>query len=678
MRPYNIEKPLWIFVGSKVIGSGSSSFTKADQQNVSDVTRVVQFFQYALSQPQKLQINIDKILNSKADLINTEGDDIFEHRFEYLKNHRPNVADILNKVFHGAGQIEAYQIKQAEGEIGLRTKMGEQYFAVINIGDVSKYSKKLEEDSEESLVIEDDHFTKSLFQDISSTTSTVNILIGSKKFIEGWNSWRVSSMGLMNMGKGEGAQIIQLFGRGVRLKGKELSLKREEADAPYYIRALQTISIFGLNASYMNNFLTNIEKETPEYQEYPIPINFNKKEEWEGKIITFKTADNHNFKNFAIKLEVKGTISRRITIDLRPKISVAASGLNNQLVESAENQEHNFLNEFYGFIDFNALLIEANRFKLLRGYTNLIINRNSLEDIIRNDHYKLLSQPGQFGIQEAVTGKIQEVAGYVIKDYLNKFYADKEKDYLTRNLTFDVLTEEKYPDLFPANHKIVIKIPKDQASIIEKLLKDIEKFYQEDVKDIPTIHFDRHLYSPIAAFREGKKYQEIKSFPVKLNEGETKFLKHLKSYFKSAKEKLRGKEIYILRNLSRRGVGFFIESSSFFPDFIIWVVDGKKQSIYFLDPKGIRMLGNFKDDKILFCSNTIQEINISIREKAKKQKKDLDINLDAYILSISKFQEIKNNWGNSDATQEDFRKNHVLFIDDSKNYLNELFGKVLA
>jgi hypothetical protein len=31
----------------------------------------------------------------------------------------------------------------------------------------------------------------------------VNLLIGSKKFTEGWSSWRVSTMGLMNVGKGK-------------------------------------------------------------------------------------------------------------------------------------------------------------------------------------------------------------------------------------------------------------------------------------------------------------------------------------------------------------------------------------------------------------------------------------------------------------------------------------------
>ena len=62
------------------------------------------------------------------------------------------------------------------------------------------------------------------------------VLIGSKKFTEGWSSWRVSTMGLMNVGQGEGAQIIQLFGRGVRLKGHCMSLKRSgKIDLPDYL-----------------------------------------------------------------------------------------------------------------------------------------------------------------------------------------------------------------------------------------------------------------------------------------------------------------------------------------------------------------------------------------------------------------------------------------------------------
>src|SRR5690606_41365579 len=62
-------------------------------------------------------------------------------------------------------------------------------------------------------------FAGSLFHELDKPHSAINVLIGSKKFTEGWSSWRVSTMGLMNVGRSEGAQIIQLFGRGVRLKG---------------------------------------------------------------------------------------------------------------------------------------------------------------------------------------------------------------------------------------------------------------------------------------------------------------------------------------------------------------------------------------------------------------------------------------------------------------------------
>ena len=67
-------------------------------------------------------------------------------------------------------------------------------------------------------VIEDFPFSGSFFDDIRRKGSPIRMLAGAKKFTEGWSSWRVSAMGLMNVGKKKGSEIIQLFGRGVRLK----------------------------------------------------------------------------------------------------------------------------------------------------------------------------------------------------------------------------------------------------------------------------------------------------------------------------------------------------------------------------------------------------------------------------------------------------------------------------
>jgi len=82
-----------------------------------------------------------------------------------------------------------------------------------------------------------------------------------------------------------------------------------------------------------------------------------------------------------------------------------------------------------------------------------------------------------------------------------------------------------------------------------------------------------------------------------LNKGETDFITHLRSYLLSKTEQLKNKEIFILRNLSKgKGIGFFIETASFYPDFILWIKQEKQQDIVFVDPKGILMLGNVNDE----------------------------------------------------------------------------------
>src|SRR3546814_7326503 len=56
---------------------------------------------------------------------------------------------------------------------------------------------------------ERDDFGGALFGKLNNKDSRLNVLIGSRKFTEGWSSWRVSTMGLLNMGQGEGSQIIR-------------------------------------------------------------------------------------------------------------------------------------------------------------------------------------------------------------------------------------------------------------------------------------------------------------------------------------------------------------------------------------------------------------------------------------------------------------------------------------
>jgi len=116
------------------------------------------------------------------------------------------------------------EIKNSPGELGLKAAGAEDYFGLIYIGDTSEF-KKLVEANASDIMLEQDAIAGSLFERINRPNSALHVLIGAKKFMEGWNSWRVASMGLLNIGRKASSQIIQLFGRGVRLKGS-----RQNAD----------------------------------------------------------------------------------------------------------------------------------------------------------------------------------------------------------------------------------------------------------------------------------------------------------------------------------------------------------------------------------------------------------------------------------------------------------------
>ena len=81
-----------------------------------------------------------------------------------------------------------------------------------------------------NIITSEQSIKESLFQTLNQNNieQPLNILIGAKKFIEGWDNYRISSMLLMNFAKSKGVSAIQLFGRGVRLHGYNNSMKRSK------------------------------------------------------------------------------------------------------------------------------------------------------------------------------------------------------------------------------------------------------------------------------------------------------------------------------------------------------------------------------------------------------------------------------------------------------------------
>ena len=145
---------------------------------------------------------------------------------------------------------------------------GEKW-GMINVGDATSFYNSIENARIETRVeaIENPNLH---FENLDNETSPINVLIGSRKFAEGWNSYRLSVIDLINLGSAKGNLIIQIFGRGVRLRGKGGDGKRRhiEHNPNYYllrkkdkqddIRRLETLTIFSLRRSYLEHFLKEV------------------------------------------------------------------------------------------------------------------------------------------------------------------------------------------------------------------------------------------------------------------------------------------------------------------------------------------------------------------------------------------------------------------------------------
>jgi hypothetical protein len=172
---------------------------------------------------------------------------------------------------------------------------------------VGDSSKLLNLCAENGFIRGETYFSGSLFEDIKKNGSSINILIGSKKFTTGWNCYRVSTMGLMNVGRSEGSQIIQIFGRGVRLRGYNKSLKRSafaQREVPglrpaQFLPLVETLNIFGIKANYMQQFRDYLRQEgVPVFKDITAPqkLNVLKNKEYKDKHLKkLKLKDGVNY-----------------------------------------------------------------------------------------------------------------------------------------------------------------------------------------------------------------------------------------------------------------------------------------------------------------------------------------------------------------------------------------------
>lgn len=689
-----IARPLGIFVGGSV-----NAVRKVRGLEVSDVVQILLFLQAFIDRPQEFMGYIKRLLNPADGIKNPRGYSLFANSFMKIKEGlqlgeedafaRKTYEQLIEKLFHSTvagAHLHIDKQKGGDKEIGLRIGNAD-YFGVINVGDSDSLVKLCEANG---LDCETKEFgTSSLFTQINNEDSSINILIGSKKFSEGWSSWRVSAMGLMNVGRSEGSEIIQLFGRGVRLKGFKYSLKRSSAldssynpgNLPKGLREIETLNIFGVRADYMDTFRKYLEDEgLPHNEETYTPIaipTVNLLGDKRLKIVRLKKG--YDFKKMVTVKPETMMKGMHVKVDWTPKVDAiwsqrAGVDMAAELTESKLYPKH------LNLLNWNRIFFAIEQMKNERSWHNMEISVDMLRLLmLQTDWYELIIQEADLEFHDfgRDVARWEEITIALLRGYIERAYKRSKGRWESKYME-TVYIDQNDPNFFD---EYTVEVRNDQQEWIEKLQElreqiisgNLERDYQINGHWLQALRFDQHLFYPILCMREkdanGRKVMVdpetneplVKISPVALNVGETAFVRSIRDFYEKHKDgTLKGKGIYLLRNESRKGIGFF-EASGFYPDFILWVNEGQKQHVTFIDPKGILNLHSLEHPKI--------QLFKTLKEEVEPTLNDPDISLDSYIISNTQYRDVSI-WGE----RPKFLENHVLF-DYDEDYVKTLFGQ---
>jgi Type III restriction enzyme, res subunit len=671
---YHLADPLWIFVGSTV--------NTKKQAKESDVLTVVKFLDELLRNEHGwVQKTIEIVLSGKTGLEDETNRDLFIDRFKALKAWSSDPekiqAALLRSVFNveqGGGRLHVADIKGKAGELGLKAGETLPYFGLIYIGDTSTF-KTLIETTCKHVTVGDDQIAEGLFENIKHVSSKINILIGAKKFIQGWDSWRVTNMGLLNIGRSEGSEIIQLFGRGVRLLGLGRKLRRSSSlvreQHPPGISLLEKLNIFAIRANYMVEFRRYLEREGVDP---------------DGEVLLpFEVEVNHNFlktrllvprlaseKTFAESERILIEKDQRCRVVLDFSLKVERLGIVAGALKTSryvEGQRKTLAPDQLNLLNWEQLYLDMLQFKDEQGFHNLIVTSQSPREVLGADPplYSLICDDSQLRPTDVTQLKrLQSMMSSVVKKYLETFYRNRRQSWESDRLRYEPLRKDD-PNFGP----YVVKVPRvaeDMIRTVRAFVTDKEKIYKEVCDELPVVFLDRHLYQPLLV----KSKSPIKTSPPGLNAGEERFVRNLVDFCRSNPPALKGKELFLLRNLSRgKGIGFFSETG-FYPDFLLWLVKPGKQRLVFVEPHGLL---NDKhpviNQKITFHKTLQGAMASSIRKVHR-----VNFSVDSYVISVTPYDELMTRIFQNDEpwTREQFENAHVLFFDDKLKYLSKIIS----
>lgn len=703
IKPFLIDKPLWVFVGHTVTGKSAS--TTDDREVLSDVVTVLAFFKRLLSDRKNFVALIKSIL--KDGFLDQSGRSILENRLTQIdtSGNKDALAEqiyagIMRDIFRAppeGGALGVQMLRGADGELALKVGEGDP-FGVVNVGDPAGVAAACKD--QKIAVLEDDHNRPSLFDRINRDDSPVNLLVGSRKFTEGWNSWRVSSIGLMRMGRSEGTQIIQLFGRGVRLRGHRMSLRRSSVlvnlpDKPNGLRQVETLQVFGVKADYMATFKDWIYSEVPEAEDRQI---------WD--LPTIKSLPpGRKLKTLRLREEIegekieRGQAFRRLgpLVRLRPPDPVnptdewlrqspvranwmpriqglvgANRDVTTDFTEATELPVQKFGPLHLAMLDYQDLHFGLETYKAAHSLDRVWSSPEAIRTLFQTPDWYTLHATDQDMDTARYENRSQwqRMAQQLLNAYAQRLYNSIRQAWEAPYIEIGEVDESDLLDSYTieTNDRSTPDGIEEVATFVTDLSKALKKnataawsHFQGNWRTVP---FPGHLYQPLLHLGKG---QIISISPIALDKYEATFVEDLQKWCAANK----GVEVFLLRNQSKTGLGFF-QAANFYPDFLMWVLKDGQEHLVFVDPKGLKHHDK-SDPKIRFATQVIPRLQTII------DRNPTGLALSAFIVSNTPYASL--NWSKDDGsrmTKAEIESLGILFqTDDASTYIASMMSETI-
>lgn len=181
--------------------------------------------------------------------------------------------------------------------------------------------------------------------------------------------------------------------------------------------------------------------------------------------------------------------------------------------------------------------------------------------------------------------------------------------------------------------------------------------------------FRSHLYAPLICLE--KSNLKIQLAPVALNTDEMRFVDYLKSYVDDHAAELAGKSLYLLRNKSKVGMGFF-EAGNFYPDYILWIDTPATQYISFIDPKGLMHIR--PDDPKIEFHKTIKDLETRLSPTADGKR----IVLNSFIMAGTRSSDLRMWWSTPEVDADRaYREARNVYTLDNDECVESMMRKIL-